>query len=175
MAAGNIHLLIFILSLNPPTLFGNIQINPKERSDTLQSDLDFDLEEGLLESEHKDETKKILADSLVLQQPGLEELEFDPGPFQLLPAKVNFFIQKIKLEFQKKNVPRRPEKIPRDDCRRPLLQPAHQVRPLHDSREFVIKLKILETRICVCRLLLWYQQLCQFLKLKYLEFEIIGK
>ena len=90
MAADSIHLLLLLLFILP-TLLANILLNPKERSDTALSDLDFDLEDGLLESQTEDETKKFLVDldSLVLQ-PELEELEFDPGPFQLLPAKVWF-------------------------------------------------------------------------------------
>ena len=83
MAADSIHLLLLLLFILP-TLLANILLNPKERSDTALSDLDFDLEDGLLESQPEDETKKFLVDSFLLQP----ELEFDPGPFQLLPAKV---------------------------------------------------------------------------------------
>ena len=71
MAAASIHQLL-LLVIFPPSLLANIQL----RSDTAQSDLDFDLEDGLIESGAEDETKKFLADSLLLQQPGLEELEF---------------------------------------------------------------------------------------------------
>ena len=83
-----VHLLFILLSLFPPPLFANILLGPKERSDTaLPADLDFDLEDGLLESQPEDDTKKFLVDNLVLKQPQLEFEEFDPGPFQLLPAK----------------------------------------------------------------------------------------
>ena len=95
MAAASIHLLL-LLVIFPPSLLANIQL----RSDTAQSDLDFDLEDGLIESGAEDETKKFLADSLLLQQPGLEELEFDPGPFQLLPAKVWFCSENLILIFK---------------------------------------------------------------------------
>ena len=87
MAVGSIiHLLLLVVPfiLSPPILANNIHLGPKERSDTALPDLDFDLEDGLLESQPEDDTKKFLVDNLV---PQLEELEFDPGPFQLLPAK----------------------------------------------------------------------------------------
>ena len=83
MAADRVHLVFILLSL-PPTLLSteNIQV----RSDTSHPDHDFDLVEGLLESQHVDDTKKFLEDSLLQLQP--DQLDFDPGPFQLLPAKV---------------------------------------------------------------------------------------
>ena len=91
MTAGSVHLLFILLSIFAPPLFANILPGPKERSDTALpgQDLDFDLEDGILESQpEKDDTKKFLVDNLVFKQPEEPDFEeFDPGPFQLLPAK----------------------------------------------------------------------------------------
>ena len=86
MIAGSVHLLLLFTL---PPLLANILLHPKERSDTALPDLDFDLEDGLLESQPDDDTKKFLVDNLVPQS-DLEVVEFDPGPFQLLPAKRKF-------------------------------------------------------------------------------------
>ena len=78
-------LLLFLL---PTHTFAGNPLKPKERSDT--DIADFDLEDGLLESHHEeDETKRFLFPGLVGNlEPNLNlEEEFDPGPFQLLPAK----------------------------------------------------------------------------------------
>ena len=80
-------LLLFLL---PTHNFAGNPLNPKERSDT--DIADFDLEDGLLESHHdEDDTKRFLFPGLVGNlKPNLDlelEEEFDPGPFQLLPAK----------------------------------------------------------------------------------------
>ena len=81
--------LSFLLLLLLPThTFAGNPLKPKERSDT--DIADFDLEDGLLESHHEeDETKRFLFPGLVGNlEPNLDlEEEFDPGPFQLLPAK----------------------------------------------------------------------------------------
>ena len=81
--------LSFLLLLLLPThTFAGNPLKPKERSDT--DIADFDLEDGLLESDHEeDETKRFLFPGLVGNlEPNLNlEEEFDPGPFQLLPAK----------------------------------------------------------------------------------------
>ena len=81
--------LSFLLLLLLPThTFAGNPLKPKERSDT--DIADFDLEDGLLESHHdEDETKRFLFPGLVGNlEPNLNlEEEFDPGPFQLLPAK----------------------------------------------------------------------------------------
>ena len=72
----------------PTHTFAGNPLKPKERSDT--DIADFDLEDGLLESHHEeDETKRFLFPGLVGNlEPNLNlEEEFDPGPFQLLPAK----------------------------------------------------------------------------------------
>ena len=90
MTAGSVHLLFILLSIFAPPLLANILPGPKERSDTALpgQDLDFDLEDGILESQpEKDDTKKFLVDNLVFKQPEPDFEEFDPGPFQLLPAK----------------------------------------------------------------------------------------
>ena len=85
MAVGSItHLFLLLVPfILPPPIF---PANILDRSDTALPDLDFDLEDGLLESQPEDDTKKFLVDNLVPQSE-LEEVEFDPGPFQLLPAK----------------------------------------------------------------------------------------
>ena len=80
-------LLLFLL---PTHTFAGNPLKPKERSDT--DIADFDLEDGLLESDHdEDDTKRFLFPGLVGNlKPNLDfelEEEFDPGPFQLLPAK----------------------------------------------------------------------------------------
>ena len=81
--------LYFLLLLLLPThTFAGNPLKPKERSDTDVAD--FDLEDGLLESHHdEDDTKRFLFPGLVGNlEPNLNlEEEFDPGPFQLLPAK----------------------------------------------------------------------------------------
>ena len=82
-----LYFLLFLLLLPTHTFAGN-PLKPKERSDT--DIADFDLEDGLLESHHEeDETKRFLFPGLVGNlEPNLNlEEEFDPGPFQLLPAK----------------------------------------------------------------------------------------
>merc|ERR1739845_134130 len=82
-----LYFLLFLFLLPTHTFAGN-PLKPKERSDT--DIADFDLEDGLLESDHEeDETKRFLFPGLVGNlEPNLNlEEEFDPGPFQLLPAK----------------------------------------------------------------------------------------
>ena len=79
---------LLLLLLLPTHTFAGNPLKPKERSDT--DIADFDLEDGLLESHHEeDETKRFLFPGLVGNlEPNLNlEEEFDPGPFQLLPAK----------------------------------------------------------------------------------------
>ena len=77
-----------LLLLLPTHTFAGNPLKPKERSDT--DIADFDLEDGLLESHHdEDETKRFFFPGHVGNlEPNLNlEEEFDPGPFQLLPAK----------------------------------------------------------------------------------------
>ena len=88
-AARTVHLfsLFLILTLFSPPLLAKILLGPKKRSDAVLPDIDFDLEDGLLESQPEDDAKKFLVDNLVPETVLVAEEEFDPGPFQLLPAK----------------------------------------------------------------------------------------